>query len=183
MLCAEVTLQRTADEVDFGAFFQRNLERARRLAWRLVGGDDAVAADVVQEAFFRAYRGLQRFRGEAQLDTWFYRILVNEAANYRRNSWVRRRRWGSESDQLSASACDSRATDGPPQADPALRDRIMRAMRGLSRGQREAFVFVHLENYTVREAAQVLGVGQGSVKKQLHRALVRLRQDLADLQE
>ena len=59
-------------------------DRALRLAWRLVGGDDAAAEDVTQDAFARAWRGLARFRGEASLDTWLYRIVVRQAANHRR---------------------------------------------------------------------------------------------------
>ena len=58
-------------ELQFAEFVATHRERARRLAWRLVGGDAAAAEDVAQEAFVRAWMGLGRFRGEASLGTWF----------------------------------------------------------------------------------------------------------------
>ena len=71
-------------EQRFSLFVGTHRERARRLAWRLVGGDDGAAEDVTQDAFVKAYQGLSTFREEASLETWFYRILVRQAHNYRR---------------------------------------------------------------------------------------------------
>lgn len=160
----------------FEAFLVSHRDRARRLAWRLVGGDAAAAEDVVQDAFLRAYRALPRFREEAALSTWFYRILVRQAANHRR--WRRlRERMGGWGD---LEAPDPQPT---PVGDPGLRDRIARALDGLSRRQREVFVLVHLEGFTVRETAGLLGKPDGTVKSHLHRALKHLRRELADLRE
>ena len=70
-------------EQRFDAFVNGYRDRAVRIAWRLLGGD-AAAEDVAQEAFARAYRGLARFRDDAKLSTWFYRILVNEVRRHQR---------------------------------------------------------------------------------------------------
>lgn len=164
----------TGLERRFGRFAAANLERARRLAWRLVGGDEAAAEDVVQEALVRAYRGLARFRDEASLETWFYRILVRQAHNYRR--WRRLRTLWTAA--LEAEPADPAARD---PGDPALRRRIRLALDALSRGQREAFVLVHLEGWSVRESAALLGKSEGTVKSHLHRALRSLRSALGDL--
>jgi len=161
---------------EFGAFFEANVERARRLAWRLVGGDEAAAEDIVQEAFAKAYRNLGKFRGEARLESWLYRIVVNEAHNYRR--WRRVREvWAT----VRAEETADPATRGP--GDPKLQERISKALETLSPMQREAFVLVHWERFTVREAAAVLGKSEGTVKTHLHRALQKLRSELADLRE
>ncbi len=161
-------------EQRFAAFVASHRERAVRLAWRLVGGDAGAAEDVAQEAFLRAWRGLDRFRGDAQLGTWFYRILVRQAAGHRR-WWGLRQRWG------GLGTPD--APDPSPEApgDPALRGRIAAALGGLPVTQRTAFVLVHLEGFTVSESAEVMGVATGTVKSHLHRALVRLRRELGDL--
>jgi RNA polymerase sigma-70 factor (ECF subfamily) len=148
-------------------------ERARSLAWRLVGGDDAAAEDVTQDAFAKAHQALPRFRGEASLETWFYRILVRQAANHRRWRAVRQRWAGGDVD-----APDPRPR---PDGDPALRRRIAGALENLSRLQRESFVLVHMEGFTVRECAEIMGRPMGTVKSHLHRALRSLRADLADL--
>ena len=160
----------------FGAFVADNAERARQLAWRLVGGDQATAEDIAQEAFVKAYRSLNRFRGDSSLETWFYRILVREAHNYRR--WKRVREfWGGTS---SPEAPDPSPT---PPGDLLLRRRIETALGRLTRNQRNAFVLVHEEGFTTREAAQMLNRSQGTVKTHLHRALQALRRDLGDLRE
>lgn len=163
-------------EARFEAFVSSHRDRARRLAWRLLGGDEGAAEDVAQDAFLRAYRALPRFRGESQLATWFYRILVRQAANHRRWRGLRERfgGWG------EAEAADPGT---PPPGDPALRARIVAALGALSRRQREVFVLVHLEGFTVQETAEVIGQKPGTVKSHLHRALRHMRRELADLRE
>ena len=158
----------------FHAFVSSHRERAVRLAWRLVGGDAAAAEDVAQDAFVRAHQALGRFREESSLATWFYRILVRQASSHRRWRAVRER-WlgGAETD-----VCDPASA---AEADPALRRRIARALDALTRRQREAFVLVHLDGFTVGEAAEILRTPTGTLKSHLHRALVKLREELSDL--
>jgi RNA polymerase sigma-70 factor (ECF subfamily) len=174
----EVTAALETEEVapDFGVFFEANVDRARRLAWRLVGGDEAAAEDVVQDAFIKAYRSLARFRAESRLESWFYCIVVNEAHNYRR--WRRVREvWQT----LQGEEPRSYAQHAP--GDPGLRQRISVALEALSSAQRDVFVLVHFEGFTMREAAEVLGRSEGTVKTHLRRALQRLREELVDLRE
>lgn len=158
----------------FASFVARHRDRAVGLAWRLLGEELGAAEDVAQEAFARAWRGLDRFREEATLSTWFYRILLREVARHRRWRWVRRRHAGPVPDE-------PRDPGGAPPADPALRARVLSALGSLPRGQREAFVMVHLEGWTVRETAEVTGRAPGTIKSHLHRALRTLRAQLADL--
>lgn len=151
-------------------------ERAVRLAWRLVGGDLDAAEDVAQDAFVRAHRALGRFRGEAGVGTWFYRILVRQAAHHRR--------WRAVRERFGAQILPEQGQGGAtPNGDPGLRRRIQSALDDLTRAQREAFVLVHLEGFTVRESAELLRKSSGTVKSHLHRALISLRRDLADLRE
>jgi RNA polymerase sigma-70 factor (ECF subfamily) len=162
-------------EERFNAFVASHRDRARGLAWRLVGGDQDAAEDVVQDAFVKAYRALGRFREDSSLETWFYRILVNQAHKHRRWRAVRQR-WSPEWDETQAVApSDAR--------DPALQRRITQALAKLSRRQREAFVLVHFEGFTVRETGHLIGAREGTVKSHLHRALKALRIELADVQD
>ena len=160
----------------FNRFVGAHRQRAVSLAWRLCGGDRAAAEDVAQDAFLRAHRALPRFRADASLATWFYRILVRQAHNHRR--WRRLARLFS--DTPVEELPDPRGAAAP---DVALQRRIAAALDRLSRGQREAFVLVHLEEFTVAEAAETLGKAPGTVKSHLHRALTALRVQLADLVE
>jgi RNA polymerase sigma-70 factor (ECF subfamily) len=162
-------------EERFSDFVASHRDRARRLAWRLIGGDEDAAEDVVQDAFVKAYRALGCFREDASLETWFYRILVNQAHKHRRWRAVRQR-W-------SAVWDEERAVSSIAPGDPALRRRISKALDKLTRRQREAFVLVHFEGFTVRETGKLLGAPEGTVKSHLHRALKALRIELADLQD
>jgi RNA polymerase sigma-70 factor (ECF subfamily) len=158
----------------FAAFVAQHRDRAVGVAWRLLPGDGGAAEDVAQEAFVRAYRSFASFRGQAQLSTWFYRILVNEVQRHRRWRFVRERRAA----ELTEEPADPNA---PPRGDPALRRRIARALDRLPRGQREVFVLVHLEGFTLAEAAEITGRAIGTIKSHLHRALQALRSELSDL--
>jgi RNA polymerase sigma-70 factor (ECF subfamily) len=117
---------------------------------------------------------LPRFRGDARLETWFYRILVRRAADHRRWSAVRER-WGSAADPETVAA----RPEAP--SDPGLQRRIAAALGTLTRRQRECFVLVHLEGFTIAETAELLRKPAGTVKSHLHRALAKLRDHLADL--
>lgn len=164
-----------ADDLEqrFEAFVASHRERGVRLAWRLLGGDDAAAQDVTQDALVSAYAALGRFRGDSSLSTWFYRILVRKVHSHRRWRAVRALWNGADADPPDPAAA--------PQGDPALRRRITEALRKLSQRQREAFVLVHLEGFTVRESAALMGSREGTVKSHLHRALRQLRVELADI--
>ncbi len=159
---------------EFSAFVEARREHAVRMAFRLLGGDIAAAEDVAQNAFLRAYRGLARFRGDASLDTWFFRILVREVQRQRR--WQAVRRLFSGDPDRAAEPVDPR-----PEGDPGVRRRIAAALDGLTVAQRQVFVLVHLEGCTVVEAAELLGKAVGTLKSHLHRALESLRRELSDL--
>jgi RNA polymerase sigma-70 factor (ECF subfamily) len=158
----------------FDAFVEARRDAAVRAAYRLLAADHAAAEDVAQNAFLRAYQGLGRFRGEAAISTWFYRILVREVHRHRR--WQRLRRlWDGERGDRAEVA------DTTPPGDPVLRRRIQAALSQLTLAQREAFVLVHLEGFSIDQAAKILGKAPGTVKSHMHRALLFLRHDLADI--
>ncbi|MCA9546603.1 MAG: RNA polymerase sigma factor, partial [Myxococcales bacterium] len=134
-------------EAEFAAFVGTYRERALSTAWRLCGGDGALAEDVAQEAFIAAHKALPRFRGDSRMSTWFYRILVRTAHKQRRKRAVREKAAALFGLEAPRSA---RTVEG----DAPLRRRIAAALDTLSPGQRDAFVLVHMEGLTVVEAAE-----------------------------
>ena len=160
------------DHLDFETFVLNYHERAVRIAWRLTGADQATAEDVAQDAFLRAHRGFSSFRNDAKLSSWFYRILVRQALNHHRKTKIREkwtRIWSGHAQTEQA----------PTTSDPKLRDKISDAMSGLSVQQRFVFTLVHLEGFTVKEAAKIVGCATGTAKSHLHRALSHHRKQLA----
>src|SRR5258707_14220450 len=71
---------RQGDRSAFATLIQRHNRRLYRVA-RSIVHDDAEAEDIVQEAYVRAFRHLDGFRGEARLSTWLTRIALNEAVD------------------------------------------------------------------------------------------------------
>ena len=175
-----LTVQRLDLERRFALLVSTHRERARRLAWRLVGGDAEAAEDITQDAFFKACQGLSAFRHEPRLETWFYRVLIRQVHSYRRWRSVRDR-WHQLWNPREIEHAVQPGGSGPEPADPFVKRRIAEALERLSRSQREAFILVHLEGFSVRECAELLGKPSGTVKSHLHRALTRLRTDLAEL--
>ena len=158
------------------ALYHRYKRRVYALALRIVGAMDA--EEVAQEAFIRIFRGLPKFRGDAALSTWIYRLAVNAALSHR----ARR----------APAAADPRATDGEPASDgegpagvePAggdavLRSRLERALERLPAGYRTVVVLHDVEGLEHEEVAEILGCHVGTSKSQLHKARARLREILA----
>jgi len=164
----------------FAAFVESRFERARRTAWRMIGGDGAAAEDVAQDAFVKAYRGLHRFRSDSTLETWFFRILIREAQNHRRWRAVRTL-WTPPAHDGVIEAAPDLANAAP--GDPILRRRIAAAIDALSPMQRDVFVLVVEEGFTHREAAGMLGRSEGTIKTHARRAGEALRHALRDVAE
>lgn len=177
----EASLVTRAQAGDLGAFEQ--LVRATSaetytLALRLTGNEED-ARDVVQETYLRAYRGLDRFRGEARFSTWLYRITANCAATHLA------RRGRHRHDELTeelAGADDRPAVDPQLQADAAgLRDELQVALQALPDSLRAVVVLRDVYDLTHEEIARELGISQTAAKVRLHRARRRLREQLYPL--
>jgi RNA polymerase sigma factor (sigma-70 family) len=138
-------------------------------------GDRALAEDALQDALVQAYRGLPGYRGEASRKTWFMRILVNSCRRHR----VLLGRWTSRRAEAHLALAPEQApAEG---SDPALRARLERAVVGLPHRQRTAFVLRYAQDLGIDEIAAIMGCAPGTVKATIHKAVTRLRRELADL--
>jgi RNA polymerase sigma-70 factor, ECF subfamily len=145
------------------------------LAYRLTG-DEEDARDVVQEAYLRAYRGLQGFRGDAQFTTWMYRITANCAATH---LGKRTRHRHDELDEAAGVA------DVHPDRDPQLRadaddlrGRLRAALDELPPRLRAVVVLRDVYDLPHEAIAAELGISESAAKVRLHRARNRLRDQL-----
>ena len=170
----ELRLVRQAQAGDLVAFerlYRDNERKVFGLCFRL-SSDPALAEELTQEVFVRAWRKLSSFRGESAFSSWLYPLTVNVALSERRS---RRRR-------------DARivATDDPASLERAPRSPapeagfdLEKAMATLPPGARAVFVLHDVEGRTHEEIAKLLGLAPGTSKAQLHRARRLLREALA----
>jgi RNA polymerase sigma-70 factor (ECF subfamily) len=173
---------RSGERVAFDALVARYQDRAYRLAWRMSGsrGD---AEDIVQEAFFHAYRAMGTFHGDSAFGTWLYRIVVNEGLMRKRAA---SRRPTSSLDESSsgcelaiASSDDERAEHLVEQK--RVTQEVQRALATLDDDHRTALILRDLEGLSSEEAGKILGVHPATIRQRAHRARVRLRFLLAHL--
>jgi RNA polymerase sigma-70 factor (ECF subfamily) len=173
------------DRAAFRHVMQRCNQRLFRVA-RAVVNDEAEAEDVVQEAYVHAYGKLASFRGEASLLTWLTRIVLNEA--YGR---LRRRRPTVDVERVDVAQAEtgrvlafpSRYGSEDPAAAAAraqIRRVVEHAIEGLPEAFRVVFVMREIEECSVEETAEALGLRAETVKTRLHRARRLLRAALQD---
>lgn len=145
------------------------------LAYRLTGNEED-ARDVVQEAYLRAFKGLKRFRGDAQFSTWMYRITANCASTF----LGRRQRNRHEELTEDLNARDERPAASPEvQAEAsALRDRLQVALQALPPKLRAVVILRDVYDLPHEAIAAELGISESAAKVRLHRARKKLRDDL-----
>ncbi len=163
---------RRGDEEALTELYRRHERRAYNLALRTLG-DSWDAADVTQEAFIKAFRNLDSFKGEARFSTWLHRIVVNAAYDHLRRH--RAEPMDSEIlDDLSGpSGPAAVVASGREGIDPAvdgLSAPLRTALMSLNEGFRFAVVLCDLLGFPYGEAAEILGVQEGTIKSRIFRA-------------
>ena len=112
----------------------------------------------MQEVFLRAYRGLEKFRGDAQLSTWMYRLAVNAALSYATRTQARQKR------DLGEEALMALPAEDAPATDPRLRARLEKALAALPAGYRAVLVLHDVEGLQHEEIADDPRLPRGHVE-------------------
>jgi RNA polymerase sigma-70 factor (ECF subfamily) len=172
MLAAQAA---AGDGVAFEALVLRYQARIHRLALLLAGGCGYDADDLTQETLIRAYRAIDRFRGDSSFRTWLHRIALNVIWSHR----ARHRRG------MAVTALDPRpgamkagveaASDDDPEASFIRRDAIARALAELSEDARVVVILRDIQGLEYQEIATLTHVPIGTVESRLFRARRRLR--------
>jgi len=163
---------REGDRIAFESLYRRHRNRIYALMWRLGGGDPALAEDLLQEAFVRAWQKLETFRGDSRFGTWLHSLSANVALSDRRS---RVRRVGRET-ELDLNV--ERKATGAKDVYAAQRMDLEQAIARLPERARTVLVLFDIEGYSHAEIAEIAGMAVGSSKAQLHRARKLVRQEL-----
>jgi RNA polymerase sigma-70 factor (ECF subfamily) len=176
---------RAGDAVAFERLVEERSNDIYVLLFRLTE-DAEEARDLTQETFLRVFQSIARFRGDADLKTWIYRIAINQARN--RWRWWRRRRRDSTfsldlqdenheqplSDRLQSAGID-------PEQETLARERetaLLNALHTLGRSYRETVILRDVEGLSYEEIAATLEISVGTVKSRLARGRLELRRKL-----
>lgn len=167
----------------FAVLMRRFNQRLYRVA-RAIMGDDTEAEDALQEAYLSAYRCLRQFRGDSSLATWLSRLVVNECLGRRRRS-ARRQSVipmlpTPAEGELEAVPSDEVGSSPDAAADRAqMRAILERRIDALPEAFRAVFVLRSVEELSVEETAQSLGIPAETVRSRHFRAKGLLREALA----
>ena len=157
------------DQHAFGELVRRHQSSVRGLLRQLTRNDLALADDLSQEAFVRAYKNIRSFRGEAKFSTWLYRIAYN---CFREDARKRKELVGIDESQWQ------RELD-PHTVEPGLKHDLMHALNLLPLHERTAVVLCCQNGLSHDEAARVLNIPLGTVKTNVLRGREKLKRTLA----
>lgn len=177
-------LLQSGDESGLVSLMERHKEPVFRFVLRYVG-NDADAADLTEETFYRVYAKASRFSPRAKVSTWIFAIAANVSRDFLR----RRRRFPFQ------SSLDQRRDDDPDAGGTLMHDRvpsdiatpaeetqtneamaaIERAIQTLPDKLRFPFVFCVLEDHSYDECAAIIGSTRKTVETRIYRARNRLR--------
>lgn len=161
------------------AVYDRLIQEHARGVWRLafrLSGDHDDANDLVQEAYFEAWRSIGTLREAHAARAWLVRILVHRAAHR-----LRRRRSHPPGHTLLEEPLDAGSEAMPDLERLARTEDIQCALDALAPERRTAFLLVFLEGFTCREVGEMLDIPLGTVLSRIHRARGELRALLRDM--
>ncbi len=171
--------------VAFDRLYRDHVDRIYRFAQRLCGQVED-AQDLVQDTFLNAYRGLEGFRGDAQVSTWLYRIAARACLRLRRKRKGEPARELSLDEFIPTSEGEFRLqlpTDGlsPEEAleNKELKRALHQAIQKLPNKYRVVLVLRDMEGLTAKEVGTIMGLNERAVKSRLHRARLFVRRELS----
>lgn len=171
---------RGGDEGAFRALVDRHRQRIFALCHRILR-DPEDAEDAAQEAFVKAYRRLDSFRGDSQLYTWLYRIATNVANDHYQARRRRRSVEGGDSETLQPPRVDD--PDRPDRAAERADLKVVarRALDKLPPLFRTVLILREYEGLEYRDIAETLNIELGTVMSRLFRARLRFKNAVEQL--
>ena len=153
---------------DFSAYVEAGQEALRRFLTALCCGDAALADDIAQETYVKAYLSCEDFRADSKFAVWVYRIACNTFISYRRSA------------RILGTIDDAAAVASGDNADDAFRyQELYLALEELSVKERSALLLHYFDGHQVKEIAEILESTPDAVKQHLSRGRAHLRERLS----
>ena len=174
---------RNGDRAAFEYLYRSHSRRVYAVCLRIVG-NTTEAEDLTQEAFLLLFRKIHTFRGESAFSTWLHRLAVNIVLMHLRKKSPPIVSIEATPDPEDETASPSIDIGRPDLLLEGAVDRInlKRCIAQLPVGYRSIFVLHDIQGYQHNEIAEILGRSVGDSKSQLHKARMRLRELLHEVQ-
>jgi len=175
---------RHGEERAFAELVKANQDRVFDLVYRMLG-DREEALDVSQEVFVAVHAAVGRFRGEARLSTWIFRVAKNHCLNRLKYLGRRERGRSTEISDVPEAVLERNAPSARPDEAVAVRETrtmVQRAIARLDEDHRLLVVLRDVEGLSYHEIAAITDQPEGTVKSRLHRARAALADIIATLE-
>ena len=166
----------------FRQLFEENKRKVFSLAFQYTKNKED-AEDILQETFIKAYHSLNKFKAQdnTNFSSWLYRIGINASIDHLRKNKMKKDNY-IDSDQIPSISSD----EGFSHPEHAVRIKEIRTkleltLNKLPKGQRMVFILRHYQQLSVKEIADYMECSEGSVKKQLFRAVETFKKKLKHL--
>ena len=154
-------------EANFKELFQKNSRKIYHLCYGYTGDEDS-ANDLVQETFMKVWQNLEKFRNQALISTWIYRIAVNTCLSYLR---VEKRQ---AKDELTDTIIENKTEEISDKKEQI--GSLYKCISQLEENERILITMV-LDEIPYHEIAQILGISDGNLRVKIH----RIKQKLTEL--
>ena len=143
------------------------------------------AKDIYQEVFLRVFKGLKRFQFKSEFSTWLFRITTNVCLTH--SSKTRKKKFVSINEESDSDENSNEILQLPDEENSTpdrlaekseIKKVVNEAMEKLSPKQKMIFTLKHYEGYKIREIAEMMDIGEGTVKKTLFEAVHKMRSQL-----
>lgn len=177
-----ILLAKKGNESAFRELYENNYEMIYRLAYRYLKSQQD-AEDIMQETFIKAFKGIKKFDFSisTNFSAWIYQIGIHCSIDYLRK---RKKRKADQTESLIDIHSEPEAHDSSPEKSAIANQTIFQvknALNTLSPKQRIIFDLRHLQHRAIKEISDQLQCSQSTVKKQLQRAVSKLRNQLEPL--
>jgi len=180
---SDMELVKRAQEGDadaFAALFHAHKTKVYSLCLRMTS-NTAEAEDLTQDAFLQVFRKLSTFRGDSALSTWLYRVAMNTVLMHFRKKGLRHVSLDQTNDQETRTVKREYGRADEYLSGSVDRIALIRALRDLPTGYRTIFLLHEIKGYEHREIARLLHCSVGNSKSQLHKAKLKMRDLLGQL--
>lgn len=179
---AAIKLAQQGNKEVLKVLFEENKKKIFSLAYQYVKNAED-AEDILQETFIKAYRSLHKFNTQdgMSFSPWLYRIGINCSIDYLRRNKKRKEKNSHVNNLENISLSNTTSNPEHVRGQKEIREKINQSLNKLSGQQRMVFILRHYQEFSTKEIAEYLNCTEGSVKKQLFRAVSALKEHLKGL--
>lgn len=179
-----ITKIKNGDQNAFRQLFEQYQHPVYNICYRMTGNREETE-DITQDVFIKIFHAIGKFRGEAKLSSWIYRIVVNTCLKRERRkkleSWISLEFLFQEKEQFQP---ESPAESPDQQIEIAEKEQIVqKAIQSLPARQKTALILHHYENLSYQEIAAIIETSLSAVESVLYRAKENLAQKLIPLKK